>query len=82
MNKHFHNYTTQTRKVKENYGNKKEAPAGGFFFANAQICVFDLASDFPDQIKIYFRMNSTASTYISTLIFFSFALPVTTLMIT
>lgn len=35
MNKHFHNYTTQTRKVKENYGNKKEAPAGGFFFANA-----------------------------------------------
>lgn len=34
MNKHFHNYTTQTRKVKENYGNKKEAPAGGFFFAN------------------------------------------------
>ena len=35
-----------------------------------------------DQIKIYFRMNSTASTYISTLIFFSFALPVTTLMIT
>ena len=32
MNKHFHNYTTQTRKVKENYGNKKEAPAGGFFF--------------------------------------------------
>ena len=35
INKHFHNYTTQTRKVKENYGNKKEAPAGGFFFANA-----------------------------------------------
>ena len=34
MNKHFHNYTTQTGKVKENYGNKKEAPAGGFFFAN------------------------------------------------
>ena len=27
-------------------------------------------------------MNSTASTYISTLIFFSFALPVTTLMLT
>ena len=35
MNKHFHNYTTQIRKVKGNYGNKKEAPAGGFFL---QMC--------------------------------------------
>ena len=32
MNKDFYNYTSQTKKVKENYGNKKEAPAGGFFF--------------------------------------------------
>ena len=41
-----------------------------------------LTSDPTDQIKIYFRMNSTASTYISALIFFSFAFPVITLMIT
>ena len=30
--------------------------------------------------QMYFRMNSTVSTYISGLIFFSLALPVTTLM--
>ena len=32
--------------------------------------------------KIYFRINTTARTYISKLIFFSFAFPVTTFMIT
>ena len=51
----------------------------------SQMCKFAfliLASDFPDQIKIYFKINNTASTYISTLILFSLALPVTTLMIT
>ena len=32
--------------------------------------------------KIYFRINSTASTYIRALIFFSFALPVIRLMAT
>ena len=32
MNKYFHNYTTQSKKVKEDYSNKKEAPAGGSFY--------------------------------------------------
>ena len=35
-----------------------------------------------DQMKMYFSINNTARMYIRRLIFFSFALPVTTLMIT
>ena len=82
MNKHFYNYTSQTKKVKENFGITKKKPLQEASLSQVCSCKSLILILISDQIKIYFKMNSTASTYISALIFFSFALPVTTLMIT
>ena len=32
MNKYFHNYTTQSKKVKEDYSNKKRSPCRRLLF--------------------------------------------------
>lgn len=77
MNKYFHNYTTQSKKVKEDYSNKKRSPCRRLLLSDYLILSLIAESD-----KDIFQDEQTASTYIRALIFFSLALPVTTLMIT